>query len=104
MNDERTIFEKLLEKTDEQIKAEFNCIDKGKNTYVFREKSNPEHYINVCGNDTGAFAVSVNANFDFARPAGSNNYEELYSIAEKFYRVFELEPTEYLQQVFCNHC
>lgn len=102
MNNERTIFEKLLNKSEAQIKKEFDCSDDGKDTYVFRAKSNSKHYINVCGKQQ-EFLAPVNADFDFARPAGSNNYEELYRIAEKFYRAFGLEPTEYLQKCFDNH-
>ena len=103
MRDERKIFEGLLDKPEAQIKAEFDCSDEGEDTYVFRAKSDPKHYINICGKQRD-FLAEVNADFDFKRPAGSNNYVELYRIAEKFYKAFGLETTEHLQKCFRKHC
>lgn len=100
MNDEREIFKQLLNKSKIQLRNEFDC-EFQKDAHVFKEKANPDHYIRVC-EKAEEFHAPINANFDFSRPAGSNNYSELFDVAEKFYDAFELEPTEYLKRCFDN--
>lgn len=86
-NDEREIFKEILSSTHQGLKANFD-LEIDQKIYVFTEKRNPDNYVTV--NTSSKVNVPVNSNFNFARPAGSNNYPELIDVANHLLIAFNL--------------
>jgi hypothetical protein len=73
---EQEIFKEILSYTPEHLRTIFRFREEG-DAYFFDEVGHPGHYVSVQKNREKDFFVPVNADFDFTRPAGSNNYSEL---------------------------
>ncbi len=84
--DERAEFAKLLEKTDAQLNALFEVADND-SCFSFKYADHQEGYLTVSKEIDG---VLVNADFGFARPAGSNNYPQLLELGVRLIRTFGL--------------
>lgn len=84
---ERGIFKEIRTYSPDEIRATFLCTDRG-SAYCFYENKNPKHWVTVDKRRTEGFWVPVNADFDFARPAGSNNYPELIDVGQYLASVF----------------
>lgn len=83
---ERQIFKEILLYTNEELTNLFEAVDDGI-CYRFTEKANQNNYITVNKSISG---VPVNANFNFPRPAGSNNYPELLNVGRRLAYAFNL--------------
>ena len=93
-NDEAEVFDQILSYTVEQIQDEFTYEDYG-SSYSFLDKNNKENYVNVKKKKIGEpFSALVNANFNFDRPAGSNNYPQLIEVGKHLMAAFNLAYEE----------
>lgn len=88
-NNERDIFKKIMKCDLKKITDDFE-IKENKNHYRFVKKDNSRHYVTVDRAKEESFWVPVNADFDFDRPAGSNNYPELIDVGKRLLKAFGL--------------
>lgn len=89
-NDERIVFNQILSLTPQQLKERF-AFREEMGSYFFDEIGHPGYSVSVQKSDDGeGFFVPVNADFNFARPAGSHNYPELRQIGLHLIRAFGL--------------
>ena len=88
--DERRVFSDIISCDSELLKQRFTVRDDKENEIIkFIERNNPQHYICVFKErPIDSFLALVNADFDFVRPAGSNNYPELLDVAKLLCKVF----------------
>ena len=95
---EKTIFNRIAKYSTSEILSHFQQDDAnvtlkktGIHRFIYNE--NPEYWVTVSllsqGNDQ--YSAPVNADFGFARPAGSNNYPELLTIGRKLANAFCIE-------------
>ena len=93
-NNETKVFKQILSCTVEQIQDKFTYEDHG-SSYTFIDKDNNKNYVDVKKKKIGEpFSALVNANFNFYRPAGSNNYPELIEVGKLLMDAFELSYSE----------
>lgn len=86
---ENGVFKEILSYSPEEIREKFEVQDNG-SSYTFYEKADSKHYVSVDKEREDSFWVPVNADFGFARPAGSNNYEALINVARHMTKSFDL--------------
>ena len=86
---ERRIFKEILSYTPQQLTSIFSVSDEG-SFFRFTEKGKPTHYITVDKTPEESFWVPINADFNFERPAGSNNYPELIKVGKYLVQAFGL--------------
>lgn len=84
---ERGIFKEILSYSPQQLTSVFSASDEG-SFFRFTEKGNPKHFVTVDKSRKESFWVPVNADFNFARPAGSNNYPELIEVGKCLIQAF----------------
>lgn len=92
-DNERKVISELLRETPERLVHQFRMSQPTNRCYRFEEQSNPKHYVTVeIEKPREGFGALVNADFDFARPAGSNNYSELLDLGRKLATAFGVSP------------
>lgn len=93
-NDEAEVFDQILSYTTKQIQDKFTYEDK-EFLYSFLDKNDNKNYVNVNKKKIGEpFIARVNADFNFCKPAGSNNYPQLIEVGEHLMTAFNLEYEE----------
>lgn len=89
-NDERTVFNRILSLTPQQLKERF-AFREEMGSYFFDEIGHPGHYVVVQKSGAGKdFFTPVDADFNFVKTAGSNNYTELRQVGLHLIRAFGL--------------
>ena len=89
---ERKVISNLVKETPNQLVAHFCMSQPTSHTYRFEEYGNPKHYVTVATEKPReGFGALVNADFGFARPAGSNNYPELLDLGRKLAAAFDVK-------------
>lgn len=86
---ERKIFEEILSYSHQQLTSAFSAHDEG-SFFRFTEKGKPTHFVTVDKSPKESFWVPVNADFNFAKTAGSNNYPELIEVGKRLVQAFGL--------------
>ena len=87
-NNERTVFSTLLNMSNQELFNSFKCVIDG-DVVTFTSHQNDEYYITV-NRHREPFLARVNADFNFGRPAGSNNYPEMNQVADKLLAAFHI--------------
>ena len=89
---ERKVISNLLKKTPEQLVNHFRMLQPTSNSYRFEDRLDPKQYVTVeIEKPREGFGALVDADFGFARPAGSNNYSELLDLGQKLAAAFHVE-------------
>lgn len=84
---ERKVFREICSLSHDEIIGIFDVEDDG-TCFSFLEKKNRHHYVSVEKKKEESFWVPINADFGFQRPAGCNNYKELYRVAKHLMDAF----------------
>lgn len=87
---ERNVFKEILSYTSDELRVIFDFIEED-GVYRFTERANPRHYVTVQKERTESFFVPVDADFDFVRPAGSNNYSALIDVGKRLAQAYGVE-------------
>lgn len=88
-NDERKVFEEIMTCDLKKLTDDFKLEEDGA-FYRFVKNDNSKHYVIVNREKGYSFWVPVNADFNFVRPAGSNNYPELIDVGKRLLEAFGL--------------
>ena len=89
---ERKVISDLLKETPERLVNHFRMLQTTSNTYRFEDRLDSKQYVTVeIEKPREGFGALVNADFGFARPAGSNNYSELLDLGRKLAATFDVK-------------
>lgn len=91
---EKKVFKEIMSYTPQYLKTIFS-VNTEDTIHTFIEKKYPDHYVTVRNQINPEPSIaSVNADFGFKRPAGSNNYPELIEVGKYLMDAFQLLPEE----------
>lgn len=87
----RETISQLMECSADELRARFCVKQRTEDRYRFEEIENPKHFVLVSiRKPDSPFSALVDADFDFDRMAGSNNYETLLDLGRKLADAFDL--------------